>query len=134
MRVFLDTNVLVSAFATRGLCADLLQHILAEHELIVGEVVIKELTRVLRDRFRVPAETIKAIVSMLRKHVIIPIPKAIKEHLPERDKDDQWVLESAIAGRADVLVTGDRDLLEIAAQVEIDILSPREFWERLTAK
>lgn len=40
MRVFLDTNVLVSAFATRGLCADLMRHVLAEHDLITGEVII----------------------------------------------------------------------------------------------
>jgi hypothetical protein len=35
LRVFLDTNVLVSAFATRGLCADLLELVLLQHELIV---------------------------------------------------------------------------------------------------
>ena len=56
MRVFLDTNVLVSAFATRGLCADVLRHILAQHDLIVGEVVIAELRRVLRDRIKIPAQ------------------------------------------------------------------------------
>ena len=43
MRVFLDTNVLVSAIATRGICADLLRSVAAERELIVGEVVLVEL-------------------------------------------------------------------------------------------
>ena len=47
MRVFLDTNVLVSAFATRGLCADVLRLILAEHTLVTGEVVLRELRRAL---------------------------------------------------------------------------------------
>ena len=42
MRVFLDTNVLASAFGTRGLCADVLRLIMAEHELITGEVVVEE--------------------------------------------------------------------------------------------
>tara|TARA_Y100000590_G_C15710915_1_gene1010249 strand:+ start:1307 stop:1432 length:126 start_codon:yes stop_codon:yes gene_type:complete len=40
MKVFLDTNVLVSAFATRGLCADVMRVILTEHELLIGEVVL----------------------------------------------------------------------------------------------
>ncbi len=129
MRVFLDTNVLVSAFATRGLCADLLRHLLGEHELIVGEVVISELTRVLRDRFRVPVRTIAAIESMLREHTVVLKPA--KAHpLPERDPDDRWVLASAVAGNADVLVTGDADLLELGSKAApLQIVSPRAFWQ-----
>jgi uncharacterized protein len=41
VRVFLDTNVLVSAFATRGLCADLLELVLLEHDLVLGRWVIE---------------------------------------------------------------------------------------------
>jgi predicted nucleic acid-binding protein len=47
VRVCLDTNVLVAAFATRGLCADVLRTVLAEHDLVVGEVILAELRRVL---------------------------------------------------------------------------------------
>ncbi len=43
MRVFLDTNVLVSAFAARGICADLLELVLLEHDLIIGRHVLGEL-------------------------------------------------------------------------------------------
>ena len=52
MRVFLDTNVLVSAVATRGICADLLRLVASEHELVVGEVVLTELRHVLATRIR----------------------------------------------------------------------------------
>ena len=38
MKIFLDTNVLVSAYATRGICSDLVRFVLAEHELMTGEV------------------------------------------------------------------------------------------------
>ena len=48
--VFLDTNVVVSAVATRGLCADLFHVVLAEHELVLGETVLTELRPVLRRR------------------------------------------------------------------------------------
>ncbi len=42
MRVFLDTNVLVAAFATRGLCEDVLLTMLSEHDLIIGTHVLAE--------------------------------------------------------------------------------------------
>ena len=127
MRVFLDTNVLVSAFATRGLCADLLRYILAEHDLITGEVVIAELRRVLRDHIKVPARTVAAVEQLLRDHVVVPKP-AEPHPLPIRDTDDRWVLASAVAGKADVLVTGDSDLLEIASRAPLPIVDPRGFW------
>ena len=47
MRVFLDTNVLISAFAARGLCADLMRLLLAEHDVLTGEVNLTELRRVI---------------------------------------------------------------------------------------
>ena len=130
MRVFLDTNVLVSAFATRGLCADVMRHVLAEHDLFVGEVVLRELRKVLRVKLKVPAATVTAIVEMLRENEVIPKPR-LPSDLELRDPDDRWVLASAIAGRADVLVTGDRDLLEVAARSPVRIIDPRGFWTLL---
>ena len=127
MRVFLDTNVLVSAFATRGLCADLFRHILTEHDLITGEVVIIELRRVLRDRIKVPAPVVTAIEQLLREQIVVPKPSE-PHPLPIRDPDDRWVLASAVAGKADVIVTGDSDLLEVASQSPIPIVDPRGFW------
>jgi putative PIN family toxin of toxin-antitoxin system len=126
--VFLDTNVLVSAFATRGLCADLFRRVLAEHQLITGEVVIAELRRVLRDRIKVPAPTVAAIEQLLRDQVVVPKP-AEPHPLPIRDTDDRWVLASAVAAKADVLVTGDSDLLEVASQAPLPIVPPRAFWK-----
>jgi uncharacterized protein len=128
VRVFLDTNVLVSAFATRGLCADVFRHILAEHDLITGEVIIVELRRVLRDRIKVPAPTIAAIEQLLRDQVVVPKP-AEPHPLPIRDPDDRWILASAVAGKADVLVTGDSDLLEMASRSPLPIVDPRGFWD-----
>jgi putative PIN family toxin of toxin-antitoxin system len=128
VRVFLDTNVLVSAFATRGLRADVLRYTLAQHDLITGEVVIVELRRVLRDRIKVPAPTVAAIEQLLREQVVVPKPP--RPHpLPIRDADDRWVLASAVAGNADVLVTGDSDLLEMASRAPLPIVAPRGFWE-----
>jgi uncharacterized protein len=126
--VFLDTNVLVSAFASRGLCADLVRHVLAEHELIVGEVVLAELRRVLRDRIRLPRATIAEIEAVLRGQIVVPRPSQ-PAAVQIRDPSDRWILASAIARHAEVLVSGDDDLLALRGRVPFLITSPRQFWE-----
>jgi uncharacterized protein len=127
VRVFLDTNVLVSAFATRGLCADVLRHVLAEHVLVVGEVVLGELRKVLRSKLKLPAETVGEIEQFLREYEVVPKPKALST-LEVRDPDDRWVLASALAGNADILVSGDQDLLALGGNSPLPIVDPRGFW------
>lgn len=130
MKVFFDANVLVATFATRGLCADLFAHVLLEHELVVGEVVLDELREKLRTKLRLPRKTIEEIEALLRESVVVKTPS---KHLGLRigDPDDEWVVASAMAGRAEVLVTGDAAVLKLGKRAPLPILSPRGFWERL---
>ena len=130
MRIFLDTNVIVSAFVARGLCADLFRLILSEHELLVGEVVLVEVGEVLRKKLGAPEDVIHELETLLAEQTIVPRPNE-PSVLVATDPDDAWVLASAIAGRADVLVTGDRDLLAVASAAGIPIWTPRQLWERL---
>ena len=71
MRIALDTNVLVSAFATRGLSSDVLNLILADHQLVLGEAVLGELDRVLRTKLKVPADTAAETTTFLRTQAVI---------------------------------------------------------------
>lgn len=129
MRVFLDTNVVVSGFATRGLSADLVRHALAEHELLTSEVVLEETRRVLTEKMGVPEEKAREIEQLLRRHHVEPVPDE-EPPVEVRDPGDEVVLASAIAADADTLITGDKDLLEVADQVEaLRIITPRTFWE-----
>lgn len=131
MKIFADTNVLVSAFTARGLCADLLEVILADHQLMTGEIVLDELNRVLTKKLKVPDRKVSHVVGFLRKYHIEPVPDQPSE-VEVRDEDDRWVLESAIRAKADILVTGDKDLLVISNKVpQLTIISPRGFWELL---
>ena len=128
MKVFLDTNVLVSGFATRGLCADVIRVVLAEHELITADVVLNELKRVLKHKIQLPGEQIQEILTFLESQTVQPKPIS-PPSIPVRDEDDEWVLASALAAKAEVFVTGDKDLLDVASQVaDLVITDPRGFW------
>ncbi|MGH7710920.1 MAG: putative toxin-antitoxin system toxin component, PIN family [Vicinamibacterales bacterium] len=131
MRVFLDTNVLVSAFTTRGLCADLLRVVLTEHELVVGDVVLDELKRVLRARFGVPAERVDEVEVFLRTFTVVAAPRARSLTRRVRDPADGAVLTSAELAGADLLVTGDNDLLTADLSSVVRIVTPRAFWDQL---
>lgn len=130
MRVYLDTNVLVSAYTARGLCADLMRQILAEHELVTGEVNLVELRRVLVERFGAPDPLVASVEAEPREQTIAPEPSSVPP-FAVRDPDDARVLASAIAAGVDLLVTGDDDLLAVAGAAPIPIVSPRGCWERL---
>lgn len=133
MKVFLDTNVLVSAFATRGLCADLLREILAEQELVTGEVVLEELERILAGRFAVPENILADILGLLRSYLVIPRPETTSG-VQVRDQDDAWVLATALASGAEVFVTGDQDLLTLGKAAGMRITDPRGFWNLLKGR
>ncbi len=130
MRVFLDTNVLVSAFTARGLCEDLFRYLVASHEVMTGEVNLQELRRILSSRFQASEAQVELVEGQLRDQIVVPLPAAPSE-IDIRDPDDGWVLASAEAGAAEMLITGDHDLLAVADQSRVPILSPRTAWERL---
>ena len=130
MNVSFDTNVLVSAVATRGLCADIVNAVLAEHQLIIGETVLRELRQVLRQKLRLPAAAVDEMEAFLRQNATVVMGAPVIE-APMLDANDRAVLAEAVAGKSEVLVTGDQDLLAVASRVPIKILSPRGFWELL---
>ena len=129
MRVFFDTNVLVSAFLARGLCADLLRLVLSEHTLGSSEVVLAELRDVVSRKGRVPLNQIDAIEALLRDQPIAPRPARILE-LGLVDADDEWVLASAVLAEADLFVSGDQGVLACTTP-PLPLLNPRGCWEQL---
>ena len=131
MRIFLDTNVLASAFTARGLCAEVYELAALNHQLIIGEPVIGELLRILAGKLRVPPEKLAKLQKELDEFERAPAPDA---PLPGsiRDPADAAVLACAIAAKADVFVTGDKELLDLRKIRNMPIVSPRELWRRLS--
>jgi len=133
MKVFLDTNVLASALATRGLCADVLREVFSSHDLLTCDEVLEELRGVLRDTFGVPEELIKEVLGLLlRETKIITARRSARIHV--KDETDIPILRAALAGEAEVFVTGDKEVQGLGRIERMAILSPREFWEMLRAQ
>ena len=130
MRVFLDTNVLVASIATRGVCSELLENIIHEHELLTCRPVLSELERVLTDKFHLPGPVIAGFLGLMRAESRMIEPGG-NPSISIRDASDLPILACAIAGKADVFVTGDKELLDLGRIGGLAVVSPRDLWLKL---
>ena len=132
MRVVFDTNVLLSGLLTRGLCEALLDACLGsdEHTVVLSDHILREFERHAVGKLGAPKEEAHQAVEFLRTEAEIVEPADVPPGAC-RDLDDLPVLGTARAAKADCLVTGDKDLLDLGEFRGIPIMSPRAFFDRL---
>jgi putative PIN family toxin of toxin-antitoxin system len=126
MRVVLDTNVLIAAFITRGVCSEVLEHCIRRHMLITSEFVLNEFREHMASKFKYSTEEAEEAVELLRSTMKVVKPADLGI-IVCRDPDDDMVLGTAVAGDATCIVTGDMDLLVIRQFRGIDLVRPVEF-------
>jgi len=132
MKVFLDTNVLAAAFATRGLCSDLIREVLENHELVSSLEILAELKRILNKKFKVPKEQTEEILVLIHTSAHIASPSAAASYAIT-DSDDVPHISAAEDSACAVFVTGDKELWKISPVGSMSICSPREFWTMISA-
>jgi putative PIN family toxin of toxin-antitoxin system len=128
MKAVFDTNVLIAAFLTEGICAKLLIRARRrDFDMILCDGILQEFKRVLKKKFAAsPHEMSEALIILSaaaqdilgQTDSIVPIC---------RDSDDDLILACARDAVADYVVTGDEDLLVLKNYEGISILNPREF-------
>ncbi|MBE0627009.1 MAG: putative toxin-antitoxin system toxin component, PIN family [Burkholderiales bacterium] len=126
-RVVFDTNVLVSALAFpggRGEAA-LLRIIDETDQLVLSRPIVDELLEVLARKFARDAEELAHVAVFVTELALIVAPK--RRLRVVQDDPDNRILECAVAGRAEVIVTGDKALLALKLYGKIRILSLREY-------
>ena len=133
MRVLLDTNVLFAAFVTHGVCAGLFEECLLQAEIVVSNHILTELAEKLVSKGKFTKGEARQVVRAVRKDAELVSPAPLAKPIC-RDTDDDWVLATAAAGRVDVIVTGDKDLLVLKRFRSIPIVTPRGFLELLQQK
>jgi putative PIN family toxin of toxin-antitoxin system len=126
LRVVVDTNALVSRLLLPGSVAGrAVRRLVDESQLLVSEALLTELARVLArpkfDRYVTLDERRDFIRLLGRIAVPVPILQRIRAC---RDPDDDMILELAVNGRADLIVTGDADLLALHPFMGIPIHRP----------
>lgn len=128
MRLVLDTNVLISAFISRGLCSQVLEHCAKNHELVTSAAIIAEIRQKLLTKFRMPPAAVDRAVAALFAGMEVVDPTVLTERV-SRDPDDDVVIATALGGNCGAVVTGDGDLLVLVTHRGVRFLSPRQFWE-----
>lgn len=120
----------MAAYISRaGVCAELLEDVLMDHELVISEFILDELARKLREKFGFPENEIAEIRESIVSSAEIVLPAEVSA--PScRDPNDLPVLGTAVAGQVDVLITVDKDLLDLQEHSGIPIIRPGEFWKR----
>jgi putative PIN family toxin of toxin-antitoxin system len=129
VRVFTDTNVVVSAFTANGLSSRLFDVLNVKHSILVSPQVLSEFRRVTIEKFKAdPREVQDFLAEVIKNSEVILPPYMVT--FPVRDPDDIGILAAAVKGNSDVLVTGDKDLLDII-DPPIPILTPRALYDLL---
>lgn len=135
-RVVFDTNLLVSYLLVhRPPISTLIDtHLAQEHfTLLTAPALLEELARVLRyprlQRYYDGATRDRFVALIAALSEIVELPDDIPSI--SRDPDDDRVIACAVVGRADVIVSGDKDLLVLKRVGDIPILTAAEFLERL---
>jgi len=129
VRVVFGTNVLYSALAAKGFCEEVVDEAVAECDIVWSDPLKQELESLLIPLHKIGPATRVALEAYVDLCEFVE-----PEPLGERvccDEDDDVVLATALAGKADVIVTGDEDLLVLKKFRGIKILSPRQFLELL---
>lgn len=129
MRLVLDTNGFIASLVADGLCRDLVRVRVRPHTIITSEPLLDDLRTTLHVKFKADPDKLP-LLSALREQAAIVVPARLGERVC-RDKADDVVLATAVAGKADIIVTGDDDLLALRKFRGIRILSPRKFLESL---
>jgi len=132
VRIALDSSVLIAAHISRaGVCAELLEDLLLHHELVTSEFILGELERKLVEKFRFPLREADQVAAFLRRVAVVVEPTELPSDVC-RDPTDVPILGTAIGGECVLLISVDRDLLDMRRINEIPIIRPGEYWRRTT--
>ena len=127
MKIILDTNVIIAAFASRGLCSAVFELCLDRFDVILSEAILKEVSINLNRKIKLPLPQCNLIVSYLRENCLLSETDDLDGSLC-RDKNGLHVLGLAQRSLAEYIITGDQDLLCLVKYKNTKIVTPRGFW------
>lgn len=127
MKIVFDTNVILSAFLTEGITHRVFNDCVINHEIYISEFIVNELKRVLIRKFDVKAEDIKEFTNFIDSNLNSVKPVNVMPNIC-RGETDNNILQLADFVKADIIISGDKDLLTLKQFKKIKILSPRDYF------
>ena len=112
MKILFDANVIISGFVSQGYSFDVIKDAAGKHEVYYTEYLLKETQKSLSAKFPLSGEVINSIINTVKKQFIEGKTADTVERISRDPKDDQ-VLADAAANDIDIIITGDKDLLEL---------------------
>jgi putative PIN family toxin of toxin-antitoxin system len=128
-RAVLDTNIYISALFGGNPEEVYRAALQGGFQLVSSPAILAELGRTLREKFSMPEPDITSYIRQIGRHADVVRPRKRLRVL--EDDPDNRVLECALEGKASVIVSGDRHLLDLREYQGIPILRPAEFLRRL---
>ena len=129
LKVVLDTNILISAIAFGGKSEEVLNLVLDEKIIAVSSpVLLAEFQEVYKKKFPLKFADLELTLESIEE--IFKIIRPNKSLKIVRDEDDNRVLETAVEGKCDYIITGDRELLQLGTFRNIKILTPDQFLKK----
>ncbi len=129
MKILIDTNVLISAFITESsYCYDVIEHSIHEHELYYTTFVTTEFKRVLKNNLHFAETIINELLKFIEKFFVKGKTAVEIENIC-KDPNDNQLLADALANNIEVIITGDKDVLDLKNYKGIKIISPKEYWK-----
>ena len=128
MRVVIDANVAIAGVAARGLCEAVMELCLERHQVILCPEILRDIHEKLIAKIKVPANVAADYLKLLRATAEVIEPEPVPDGIC-RDPDDRAVLGLIVPARAEIVVSGDKDLLVLGEYKGVRIVAPREFWE-----
>lgn len=131
MRVVFDTNILVSALVFPGGQDDaaLRRIIDGTGRLLTSRAIVDELLEVLARKFARDGEELAHVAVFVCELALVVAPRRRLRGV--KDEPDKRILECAISGRADAIVTGDKALLALGVFRDIPVMTLRSYLGRL---
>ncbi len=130
IRAVFDTNVYISGFNYRGTPREILLSADDENfQLLISKQIIGELRGVLRVKFHYDVSRIEAVEQFLLSFCEVVEPQKKFNRIIE-DPTDNMILECAVEGKADYIVSGDKHILKVREFYGIKILNPSEFFQK----
>jgi putative PIN family toxin of toxin-antitoxin system len=132
LRVFVDSNIVISAILSqRSVAGKLLTFVIEEHQLILCSYSITEIARVLQRKFpNLVSKWDRFLTSLEFEVAYTPVDLSAVAVPPIRDPADLPILVSAMVAQPDILVTGDKDFHTPEIEEYFTVLTPADFLKR----